>query len=106
MQRECDFCSDPAIHWRYPAGNHILGLYQLSGQILVTESIGDWGACEECHRLIENGDRLGLLRRSVQNLGIQPLPLELFQELGRIHTEFFAYRSGPPIPVEKGAYDA
>jgi hypothetical protein len=53
----CDFCSSPAPAWRYPADSF---LDQLRGR-----SVGDWLACDECHGLIESGDRPALAQRSL-----------------------------------------
>ncbi len=98
----CDFCSEPQVRWSYPARDFVdVGLVTPTG-ILVSESVGAWAACEECHRLIEAGDRDALLRRSIQNFirfyGV-PLP-DLGGDIVRIHNQFFAHRSGDPVKVE------
>jgi hypothetical protein len=43
--------------WRYPA----VTLTDMCG----SRSVDDWLACEECHELIEAGDRNALARRSL-----------------------------------------
>ena len=45
----CDFCSASAPAWRYPAAS-----FQ---DDFGSHSVSDWLACEDCHRLIEAGDR-------------------------------------------------
>jgi hypothetical protein len=60
---KCDFCSKPAPAWRYPAES----FHDLFG----SRSVEDWLACEECHALIEAGDRNGLARRSLDAPGVQ-----------------------------------
>lgn len=53
----CDFCSvEERAAWIFPA--HSIEVPE-TGHL----SVGDWMACEECHRLIEAGDREGLVKR-------------------------------------------
>jgi hypothetical protein len=59
----CDFCSSPGPVWRYPAESF---RDQWRGW-----SFGDWLACDECHSLIEAGDRMGLGERSLTAQGLQ-----------------------------------
>ena len=56
----CDFCSYPSVVWCYPARSFVAYVVANIGG----ESVGDWAACEQCHRLIEVGDRAGLTERS------------------------------------------
>ena len=94
----CDLCSQPSVRWSYPARDFIdiaaVGL-------LISESVGGWAACEECHRLIEEGDHAALLERSVANFvalyGV--LPPTLADDIRRIHDQFFAHRCGPATEV-------
>lgn len=58
----CDFCSFEGVIWEYPAKD--VKVATARGQ-LVFESIGSWGACEDCAELIEAGDYEGLHARSV-----------------------------------------
>lgn len=58
----CDFCSFEGVIWEYPAKD--VRVVKSQGQ-LVFESIGSWGACEDCADLIEAGDYEGLHARSV-----------------------------------------
>ena len=107
QHEECDFCSNPATRWRYPIRDYHLVMVSLaSGRVKITENVGDWSACQECYRLIQSGDRAGLLRRSAQRLMTPSMPPEMLQAIRRIHDEFFAHRAGPPVRVEQGASDA
>ncbi len=60
----CDFCSEPKVAWRYPAQSFLA--YVVAG--VVGQSVGDWAACRICHGLIETGNRIGLLERSLCTL--------------------------------------
>jgi hypothetical protein len=92
---KCDFCSAPGPTWAYPAQDFIAYL----ALPLVGESVGAWAACEECHRLIEAGDREGLAVRSLDEL-IFRCPeaaiaaQALKQELRQLHELFFTKRLG------------
>ena len=56
----CDFCSDP-----HPVINEAARDFQVNpGPIGV--SVGDWGACQECHEMIEREDWLGLEERAIK----------------------------------------
>ena len=100
MGNKCDFCSAPNPTWRYPARSFIG--YIACG--IAGESVGDWAACGECHRLIESGDRTLLTARSVATfLIIQPelaeIEDELAVELGTLHSRFFENRLGPAAVI-------
>jgi hypothetical protein len=92
---KCDFCSALAPTWAYPAKDFIAYL----AVPLVGESVGAWAACEECHRLIEAGDREGLAVRSLDELVFRcpeaaiAAPA-LTRELRQLHELFFANRLG------------
>ncbi len=90
----CDFCSRPDPRWEYPAGDFIA--YQVCR--VTGESVGNWAACEGCHRLIEAEDRDGLARRSLERLGMHdPAALQaILACLRDLHAKFFAHRLGPP----------
>jgi hypothetical protein len=81
--------------WAYPAKDFVAYL----ALPLVGESVGAWAACEECHRLIEAGDRKGLAARSLDELIFQcpeaaiAAPA-LKEELRQLHALFFANRAG------------
>ena len=96
----CDFCSAPEPAWRYPARSFLA--YCVTN--VAGESVGDWAACEQCHILIEADDRSGLARHSLDEL-IAKHPeailaaTALYEELARLHREFFDHRSGPAVRV-------
>ncbi len=92
---KCDFCSAPEPMWAYPAKDFIAYLVLP----LVGESVGAWAACEECHQLIEAGDREGLAVRSLDELIFRcpeaaMVAPALKQELRQLHERFFANRAG------------
>ena len=100
MGNKCDFCSAPNPIWRYPARSFIG--YVACG--IAGESVGDWAACGECHRLIEAGDRTLLTARSVEAfVTAQPelgeISAELTFELGSLHSLFFENRLGPAAVI-------
>lgn len=89
----CDFCSSPAPAWRYPAESF--------PDLLLGRSVGDWLACDECHALIEAGDRNGLTKRSMLTPAVRQGHVE--PEIARwfstdLHRRFFLHRTGPAVP--------
>ena len=96
----CDFCSEPNVVWRYPAQSFIA--YAVAG--VVGQSVGDWAACGICHRIIESGDRSGLMERSLRTLfekcpEMRPAEAELREEIARFHEMFHAHQTGAALPV-------
>lgn len=96
----CDFCSATAPAWCYPASSFIA----VTVGPLVSASEGGWAACEECHRLIEAGDRKQLAERSLTTLieahpEMAPVRDELIDSLRDLHARFFAHRCGAAISV-------
>jgi hypothetical protein len=57
----CDFCSGRPVRWCYPAYSFQLDSYGW-------QSVGNWGACDPCSRLMEAGDLAGLTERAVAAL--------------------------------------
>ncbi len=94
---KCDFCSAPGPAWAYRVRDFDAYL-----AFPADESVGGWAACEECHGLIEAGDRDGLASRSLDEL-ISQCPeaaieaLALKRELRELHDLFFASRLGTAI---------
>ncbi len=85
----CDFCSSHAPAWLYPAES-FLDQYNSVSQ-------GDWLACDECHRLIEAGDRASLANRvlltDVVRSGL--IDKKLARQYARdLHDRFFRSRRG------------
>ena len=91
----CDFCSEPNVGWRYPAQSFVA--YAVAG--VVGQSVGDWAACGICHGLIEDGDRGGLLERSLcrlleKNPDMRPVEAEIRDQIEVFHRMFFAHQTG------------
>lgn len=100
----CDFCSAPAPAWRYPARTFLA--YCVAN--VAGESVGDWAACDECHRLIEAEDRNGLAQRSLEELILKHpeawlAAAALYEDLADLHNQFFAHRSGMAVPIDASA---
>ena len=100
MPPRCDFCSAPNPRWKYPARSFIG--YEACG--VAGESVGDWAACEVCHRFISSGDRVGLTERSVVTfIELQPalvaVRAEVTAELTVLHERFFENRTGRALPI-------
>ena len=101
---QCDFCSAPCPSWRYPARSFIA--YRASN--LAGESVGDWAACDACHKLIEAGDRYSLAHHSLVELILKHPEARaaaeiLFQDLAELHRQFFEHRCGPAVPIADAA---
>jgi hypothetical protein len=47
-QTVCDFCLAPNPEWSYPCQE-----VDIIGHAVINRSDDDWGACDECHALIE-----------------------------------------------------
>jgi hypothetical protein len=62
----CDFCSHPVTRWRYsiPPGGIVVSYLTLEGEEKHGDMDGLWGACEECHGLIQERNWHGLAFRS------------------------------------------
>jgi hypothetical protein len=96
----CDFCSHPSVVWRYPALTFAAYVVANIGG----ESVGDWAACEQCHRLIEVGDRAGLTERSLVTLiaghpEMEPARSELVEHMTSLHVMFFENRTGMALRI-------
>lgn len=94
----CDFCLLRGPTWEYPAT-----LMPLKGHPLVDATDDEWGACDECHDLIE-AKRIGpLVERCVNGhieaatagVRVPPTPI-LRRELREKLLRFFDARTGPP----------
>ena len=96
----CDFCSAPNAGWRHPARSFIG--YSAPG--VVGEIVGDWAACQECHRLIVSDDRVRLTATSVlafiaRHPELEAFKSELTTEMGTLHAQFFDNRTGPASAI-------
>ena len=54
----CDFCGQPQPVWTIKAKS-----FQVTSDIIQTDSMEDWAACEPCGALIEKGDWDSLVTR-------------------------------------------
>ncbi len=91
----CDFCSSPAPAWSYPARTFD------AKATVKGRSVGDWLACEVCHRLIEAGEREKLACRILLCPTVKQYNLDhahAIELARRLHGEFFEHRSGPAVP--------
>ncbi len=100
----CDFCSAPSPVWRYPARSFVA----YCAPNVAGESVGDWAACAHCHVLIETDDRRGLAQRSLDELILKhpeasAAAAVLYEGLAELHQQFFAHRSGTPVPITANA---
>ena len=101
---QCDFCSAPSPVWRYPARSFVA----YCAPNIAGESVGAWAACDQCHVLIETDDRRGLAQRSLDQLILKHPEASLaaavlYEELAQLHQQFFAHRSGTPVPITANA---
>ncbi len=111
VQPVCDFCSDPldldGECWTFAceAFEYPLTLVEVGpeGTTAQTEgSADDWAACETCHGLVEDGDLIGLARRSVEkDIERHPEAANERDTLNKmtlaLHRRFMDHRTGPPF---------
>jgi hypothetical protein len=85
----CDFCSQPGCTWTYPCESFRVGTYG---------SVGNWAACDTCHRAITRNDWNSITKRAVAHHppAMQPAARTWVRQ---IHTEFRRHRQGPPTPT-------
>lgn len=103
----CDFCSSPAVIWRYPAmdSNPAAALIiqnKDEKELVLLNSEGDWAACEECAVLIEAEDKEGLLERTLAHSPeLEGIPKHVVRTLTRsIHNGFWEHCFGVRIKME------
>lgn len=102
----CDFCLTPCPPWVYPAAP-----MEITAHPFITQSDTDWGACEECHRLIKASNIERLVARCVRvqqendpgKPGEYPPDEECAAILRRQFLRFMDARNGPPRyePIEQ-----
>lgn len=93
----CDFCSEPTAAFVYPTHDYVAAVKQGG----VNGSLGAWAACLDCHRLIQQDDRVELAHRAAVRLARKQgvsYTEALSSVVGR-HEEFFANRTGSPAPI-------
>lgn len=120
----CDFCSVTAPSWLYPAGDVVSVLSVGGVPDAVHDVSGPWMACDECHGLVQKGDREALARRGVEHIldvweremgsRWKNMPRDVRRRLKRrdgadfemlkrnirsLHDGFFNARRGAPVAV-------
>lgn len=103
----CDFCSSPDVVWRYPAKNdEVSAVVVTEDGLMALGSLGDWAVCAVCAALIEDGNRLGLLARTLGTIpdldGMRMPPEVVRQVTKRIHDGFWAKRCGERRKAKEG----
>jgi hypothetical protein len=98
----CDFCSAPNPRWSYKTKDFVA----LNVPNLLSESIGDWAACDQCHDFIESGDFEGLVNHTIEALLFKQPDIMLADEsvlkdlrsqMRLLHAQFVLHRlPGPP----------
>ena len=96
----CECWSASEGVWRHPARN-FMGDVAVG---VVGESVGDWAACHECHKLLVSDDRVRLTATSVLTFIARHPELEAFKnelatEMGILHAQFFDNRTGPASAI-------
>jgi hypothetical protein len=105
-QEVCDFCSSPNPPWLYHAldGNVVINI--INGEVVTDAeggglglgSIGGWRACTECSELIERGDKIGLLLRSIAAFSFLDVPEHISRScMAEIHAMFWNGRYGERV---------
>src|SRR5947199_10636530 len=64
---DCDFCGAVGSDWSYSVDQVERSVGR--GHDLDVRSVGNWGACEHCHKLIQRENWKGLLSRALEYLG-------------------------------------
>lgn len=90
----CDFCSAQPVVAIYPCRDFSLRAIDFD-----FNSLGEWAACSECHKLIERGDRSTLaLRSALTHPDRGQIPAAtLTRRLRHLHDMFWSNRLGPAV---------
>lgn len=92
----CDFCSVGLPRWNYPAAD--FELPTPPGVPFGSMSQGAWGACDECHDLIEIGHWNDLANRSLDKWPPEARA-KLRPWVTAMHKEFKAHRTGLAVEL-------
>jgi hypothetical protein len=96
----CDFCTDIPVVVAYPCG-----LVVVETPIGTHASSDPWGACADCHAMIEANDRDGLVQRSSANFAREQGATSaedlafIARMIRDVQAGFFAARLGDPQPL-------
>lgn len=97
----CDFCSSEDVAWIYPTERTIAYLVQVGDRLNIGESLPGFIACPLCAELIEQEDRAGLAKRSLDAIPSEDKDIgeKLARELiAGIHLSFWKHRAGERVP--------
>jgi len=101
----CDFCQAKPVTWAYPCTDFVL-------EVIGYKNIGEWAACENCHALIEQGNKTMLLAKSVATHPLltrqsDPETLEfVLAQVYLLHEGFFGHRTGDPFPASRTNHES
>ena len=92
----CDFCSQPHPTWIYPCKS--FNLPNPTCQGAGYGSVGDWGACDTCHNLIQKGLWPQITQRAIKH---QPKQLQPTAKrwVTQLHRAFRNNQTGQPHPT-------
>lgn len=95
----CDFCTATPVTWSYPCGPVIIDT-----PLVRHVSTDSWGACDECHALIEADEHDVIVLRAVKKAiaEVGPIPesilVTLVESIATVQRQFHAERLGAPLP--------
>lgn len=98
----CDFCCEPTTElWRFPCRD--FKMPEISPDLPVQFSRGDWAACITCKLMAESKNLRGLAKRSAyyattREPHMRPHRNHLINVNIEIYRLFFAHVTGPPTP--------
>ena len=94
IQKLCDFCEKSGVSWQYPARS----FEAMPG---VMGSIGEWGACETCHDLIEGGNWTALAYRSAEHVCEDRTQRDnCFAAMLKLYAKFARHRKGEAYRID------
>ncbi len=96
----CDFCARGDPEWEYPCENFTgLTIHGKLGSPVAGAtwfSVGEWGACEACRRLVEHEDWDRLVNRILAARG-DPRAAGFRAGLAQVIDRFRTHRAGPAV---------
>lgn len=105
---QCDFCTSKEPRWEHRAADsqNVLVAIRESGrtQSMGQGSLGSWAACDQCHRLIEAGDRQRLAMRAAKDIkrkhAHEGMSLRVvLPAIQSAHKMYWDNRVGPGFPI-------
>jgi len=95
----CDFCNDPRPVWTCPTADVLMMEIDVEGRPLDRHvSVGGWAACDECCRLVRNGDRNRLAKRALRAIGVDDAFAVL--HVRAAHGSYWSARTGDPVLIK------